>query len=597
MPISQDAQRIARIPPRGVDHALPGGMWCAAWDVSPPSLAALCKAGGQFNFRPDQARAITEVCLARGGIVRMGVGRGKSLVLLSLPVALGVAEGSVVWLTPASLKGSLLAEAAKWAPHFHLARPDHGTLFASHEWLGQPQAERALWAAHERHPIRVVIVDEATGFASWDSNRSTRLVKFVAELRRQDLLAGGDGRWPVVVLASGTILRKRAMELRHLGYLALTDRSPVPHDVRATQGWEFALGMGVQIPGMAPPPFADDLNPGAGVVDVGEHPLDAFARILVSIVGVARTTEAAIPTALRWSWSRREALPEVLQGHIQRAREKWETPDGTPLVFATDRARLLRQLGSGFFLRYRVRPPLDWLDARKAWGEACAQARLTPLAFATRLQQQGPGATGRHAWDRWQEAQRAHGGEQDFRVVPEIVDVTHVAEACAEFFEGGPGIAWFLSPHAGSAVAKRLGVPWWGAGDADALVQEALTGQARGCASILAHGTGKNLQQWARMLVCECPASASLWEQLVGRMHRNEQPADTVAVQIAGWGPTNTRAVEVARRSARLLERATRDPQKLLIGDWDGEVPDDGKAADELSEALAEIDIDAWGAP
>src|SRR5581483_9795325 len=84
-------------------------------------------------------------------------------------------------------------------------------------------------------------------------------------------------------------------------------------------------------------------------------------------------------------------------------------------------------------------------------------------------------------------------------------------------------------------------------------------------ASIKANSAGRNLQGWTQNLISSIPTEAAVWEQLLGRTHRDGQQADEVQVNtlfgcfehIDGW----RKAVELAE--------ATQDTegssQKLLM--------------------------------
>ena len=71
------------------------------------------------------------------------------------------------------------------------------------------------------------------------------------------------------------------------------------------------------------------------------------------------------------------------------------------------------------------------------------------------------------------------------------------------------------------------GVPYFGAGDS-----RILDWKGPCVASIAAHGTGKNLQHWSSNLVVIPPTSGQVWEQLLGRTHRQGQQEDTVTAEV-----------------------------------------------------------------
>ena len=77
--------------------------------------------------------------------------------------------------------------------------------------------------------------------------------------------------------------------------------------------------------------------------------------------------------------------------------------------------------------------------------------------------------------------------------------------------------------------------------------------------TLASHGTGLNFQhEWRRMVVCEPPANGHQWEQLIGRINRQGQKADTVEIVVF----EHTEIFKSAMRSARLAALAANQNQK-----------------------------------
>jgi len=73
--------------------------------------------------------------------------------------------------------------------------------------------------------------------------------------------------------------------------------------------------------------------------------------------------------------------------------------------------------------------------------------------------------------------------------------------------------------------------------------------------SVASHGTGVNLQQWARSFVLCPPSGPAALEQLIGRTHRPGQESDEVWVWLGAQVPYLRGAwVETSRRAAALGE-------------------------------------------
>jgi hypothetical protein len=86
-------------------------------------------------------------------------------------------------------------------------------------------------------------------------------------------------------------------------------------------------------------------------------------------------------------------------------------------------------------------------------------------------------------------------------------------------------------------------------------------------ASIAAHATGKNLQQWNRNLVVIPPTSGQVWEQLLGRTHRMGQEQDVVVAETYLHHESYRASMAQAFADARFLEETLGNRQRLLYCD------------------------------
>jgi hypothetical protein len=88
--------------------------------------------------------------------------------------------------------------------------------------------------------------------------------------------------------------------------------------------------------------------------------------------------------------------------------------------------------------------------------------------------------------------------------------------------------------------------------------------------SIAAHGTGKNLQWTNRNLVCTPPTGGDIWEQLIGRTHRQGQTADEVFVDVYQHTAAVVEGFAKARSSAVYSESTMGQRQRLAIANLVG---------------------------
>jgi hypothetical protein len=86
--------------------------------------------------------------------------------------------------------------------------------------------------------------------------------------------------------------------------------------------------------------------------------------------------------------------------------------------------------------------------------------------------------------------------------------------------------------------------------------------------SIDAHGEGKNLQaHHSRNLYLCAPTNAKIWEQSIGRTHRQGQRADEVTVEVVLPCIEFWAALEKSRKQSRYIEATTGQQQRLNVAD------------------------------
>ena len=93
-------------------------------------------------------------------------------------------------------------------------------------------------------------------------------------------------------------------------------------------------------------------------------------------------------------------------------------------------------------------------------------------------------------------------------------------------------------------------------------------------ASVTVHGTGQNLQMYSNQIIVAPYMNGSLWEQLLGRTHRQGQQADLVSAEIVfpqrrdrkSQSTFETKWVD-ALSDANYLQETTGNLQKILYAD------------------------------
>lgn len=165
-------------------------------------------------------------------------------------------------------------------------------------------------------------------------------------------------------------------------------------------------------------------------------------------------------------------------------------------------------------------------------------------------------------YDRWKEI------EPTF--TPNTVPVwisDWAIELAKDWIRENDGIVW--TEHA--AFARRLerasGAPYYGAEGKNSAGQPIEKHNPRdgACiASIKANSTGRNLQAWNRSLIVSPGLNAALWEQNLGRLHRDGQKADEVIYDVFMLCDEHRYAWDEALAMSRYEQEITGQEQKLV---------------------------------
>lgn len=580
---SKDLERILNIKTRFEEHMLPGGLWRPELDdISPEEVTkAFKKPGGTWKLKPLQAKALVEASRARGLVGRIPVGKGKTLISLLMPEALKAKRALL--LVPGSLIGSLERETRKYEPHFYI--PHHRIIkVMSHSDLSQPSATRLL----EDLQPDAVIIDEVDAFANRDSVRTDRLLKFG---RKHPFTMWG--------VESGTVFQKSICDAVYWFALALRLRSPLPLQRSEIETWmdvldPIALGEMVRDPGAL-----------KKLCLPNETPRQAWNRRATAIVGVVTSKEDKLGVALNIH-ERPLEMPDNIKEALREMRKTWARPDGKEFSMALDLARLERQISAGFYLRWKVEPDEKWLEARNRW-EAYKRRRLrgnrregmdSPALLEAAAERGFLLAQDKEHWD---EALRdlPHFESPEWNVwrnykdwpEPETEAITlnpYLWQDAVAWGREHTGIIWYIHDHVGEQIAHLGKFPLFMAGDSRILDE---SGTRTVVASIRAHGVGKNLQMFNKALVTEIPASGHKWQQLLARLHRDEQMSSQVDFWVYRHCSAYTKAWANARRKAYFMGDMNSDEQRILYAT---RTFDDGPpVADPVSLGFTEEDFAA----
>jgi len=525
-------------------------------------------------LRPEQAQALGAIAQApapRGSVVGLQVGGGKTLVGMLAPAALSPRPARPLALVPAGLVGQWQSMHDDWSRDYHLP-----TMPAvSHHELSRPTSARLL----ETYRPDCLVIDEAHAFRHLTSARTKRLVRYV--------VANPGTR---VVVMTGSLGADSLQDHAHLLELALRDGAPVPlnrHtlaqwcaciDHRGTPDvtdwatvWPLVRAFSRRDPGPLTftPPSAR--IPHSTRVSLARA---AFNARLRCTPGVTLSKGTVCTAALRMRLVRPRP-PRAISDALTALSDRWALPDGTELVDALEMDRHRRTLSRGFYQCWdwgAAGPDEEWLDARRSWSrlvrnvlEYRSRAGMDSAALVADAAAQGRlGDRMRDAVNRWQTAHAAlpKGPPTVTTWLPGcrawLVDLVE------RWLTDHPrALVWYTTRSVGRALADVL--PVHGAGSDAPTASHA-------AASIRVHGTGTDglHHRYPAALVVEPPASAQVWEQLLGRQHRPGARHPVVSVDVLTPTWVGRRAVEEAiARTGFLTTAGGVGPfAKLNVADW-----------------------------
>lgn len=491
---------------------------------------------GQSYF-PVQRKALEEIGRAGGGIVGLPVGAGKTLISLLAPVVLGKKRPLLV--VPAALRTKTLGAIEEaYEKGWEFPRPK----VVSYAQLGRMSGAKLL----EEYEPDVLLADEAHRLANRDAAVTRRVERHLRE-------AGV----PFVAL-TGTLINRSLKEVGHLFELALGENSPLPTDDETLDMWDQAI---TPRRGSGPRMFPGALN--LLRKDEAEKVAEALGRHI-------RETPGVVMVSSSWNGVKIE---------VERSALRYATPEevehgdfsGYMGGYLTDEERHQRAetlMLCGFYYRWDPEAPEEWLEARAARNRV-----VRALMEDRELELDSFGQAEKYLRDV--------GGSPELRYW-DSVGPTFIPNPVAEFvqpipnpfrvgsyrLELAPAIVWTQYREYGERAAEEYDMPFYGEGGRCKRTGMHIMDHPPGesCfASVRACSTGYNLQYTFHTNIMAClPRSPRIWEQLIGRTHREGQTKDVTI-----YLPSGTKQVmKDILRDAAWVEATTGLQQKLQMIDW-----------------------------
>lgn len=561
---------------------------CACATIDPKIAAGKRKC--IKRLKPVQAWALYEMGIVGGLLAHIPVGSGKTAIDLLAPLALAeVGVRHSLLLAPPNLLVQLERDYRLIREHFQVPQLYVASLEKRHEVPGAPKLH-VLPYSRLSHPtssswIRelrpdAIIADECDKLRDPDGAGSSRVLRYFLE--RGDTRFCG---W------TGSLTDSSIVDYAHLAALALRMQSPLPIDKREVAVWARALD--------------DSENPGPPgelarfCVDDEESDIEkireGFGQRLAETQGIVISTEASIDIGITITERPAPAIPEIIERALHMVRAMWVRPDtligekyDEELVDPFQVAKVARELASGIFYRWRFDPingvpqkqtDIDeWRAARKDFNcelrqqlkdreEWLDSPNLCEHA-AQRFHGQRPKRPDRPEWNsstwlRWSAIKdKVKHTTQGCRVSDYLV------KDAAEWARTHLGIVWYGMVEFGEWVAHESGCPLHGGGPKAGELLEMETGNRTIIASIKSHGRGRDGLQalYSDQLIAQIPTSATMWEQVLGRLHRQGQDAAEVRAEYYAHTDEISAAMETALGRAGYIKGTLRAEQKILIG-------------------------------
>lgn len=498
---------------------------------------------GTMTLRPVQATALAEIGMRGGLFGIIGVGAGKTIISL-LSSVVSEAQRAVL-LIPAKLVAKTKRDMDVLAIHWQIPK----IRIITYEWLGRAQAADAL----DSFKPDIIVCDEAHKL----KNKSAAVTRRVARYMKANPTTK-------MVAMSGTISKRSLHDYVHLIRWSLKTEVPLPEGYNDLELWADALDERKGMLRRAEPGALRVLcNPEENQMwptNPREWARRAYRRRLVDTSGVIATQQTSVDASIIITCI--EPPPsKAIDEAFDHLRKTWELPDGWPLTDALQVNRHAREMALGFFYKWEPRPPREWMDARKAWGQFVRETLSHSRSLDTEKQvkDQFPNSPELLAWEAIQPS-----------FVPNTVPVwfdTSVLDYCKDWLETETGILWVEHVLFAKRLSKETGVPYYGQGNAgDA---EKHPPNKPFILSVAAGLEGLNLQGWSSNLVISPPPNNVQWEQLLGRTHRPGQQADEVTFDVAGFAFEQVSAFWQARRDAEYVSSSLGAQQKILLADHD----------------------------
>lgn len=523
------------------------------------------------TLKPIQALALYEAHLNSGLFGSIGVGSGKTALGILTPLVIPDCRTCVL-LIPPTLKDQLRREYETLEQHFFV--PSIVMDGFNRIVPGSPVIRVVPYSMFSRAQSTdylinlqpdLIIADECHRLKNKQAASTSRVVRYFAKFPDTRFCC-----W------SGTITNKSIKDYAHLLAFVLRERSPLPLNFGVLEEWSLAID---------PSDNPNEAGSLQAFCEKGETVQQGYYKRLVETHGVVATKAGSIGASLQILEQHIKETPKEVLQKIKDLKQTWTRPDGEELVSALDVARVSSELATGFFYRWifpknePVKLIDEWFETRQLWNKELREKLKhktehldSPLLCENAASRFASGYKGPlPVWDseyyrQWQEIKSKVYHETEAVWVSDFL-----IHEVIKWMNKHKGLVWYVHDAFGSKLCTQIGHVKHGGGiHADQKIREE-KGDKSIILSVSAHGTGRDGLQYLfdTQLLTSNPTSGQVWEQLLGRLHRQGQPSDEITTYVFRHTEDSKEALDNALRQSEYIQATTGNEQKLLIASKD----------------------------
>jgi hypothetical protein len=540
------------------------------------------------KLNPIQSWTLYEAPQTGGIVGFLGVGSGKSLLSLLVPLALPDCKKAVLIIEPKQ-REHYRSQYLRLREHFRVSSIVFDDGVPGHTVPGTPPLHLISYSVlsqtknsdllDDRNPD-VLILDEAHR-ACGVSAIGRRVDRFMISKLKEREAAVQRGETALRARAvrlfdwSGTLEVKSIEDTQALSLYSLGMGSPLPLDPAEAAAWsqvidpvrqpdrKSATAKALQKAFAGKVFDAENLS---NLLSTGpeEAIREAFQRRRAETLGVITAAASSINAYIYLSERKAPTMPANVREALLDVRTKWIRPDGDEIVEKVQQIATAKNVACGFYgywsfskhpcacvpnrgpndlLCEQCRLIADWYARRKLYSKEVRSQLLRGEVFldspklcwdaAERFWRDPPyrGELPKwqsEAWPAWREIE----GKVEYEERVKWLSFYLVEDAAAWALDN-KGVVWFTSVDFGRKVSELTGLPYFNGGPGCEERLRAEKGDRSIICSIsaLASGTDGLQHLFSDQLIAEIPASnatARGFEQLLGRLHRRGQLSDAV---------------------------------------------------------------------